>query len=631
MKGEDRKKTLKPLGKILDVDLTGKTIEETDFSEDLVQKCLGGFGLNTHLLYKGIGKNTDPLGPDNLLVLSTGLLTGTAAPSSSRIHVNARSPLSGLIGSSNVGGFLGVRLRSLNIRSIVIRGRAKTPVYLHLSEAGARLADATSLWGLDTRETESRLKSDIGDDKTEVMTIGPAGENRVRYACIMAGMDHAAGHTGMGAVMGAKNLKAVCVQGTKQREKPSPKTAALVKEYIQSIKNSVSRYRDFSDLGSSGDILELNEMGLLGFRNYRTMQVEDAVRIDGSHLKSYVTRKTSCHRCPVHCKAEIEIKEGKYKGFKGGRPEYETIINMGALCGLTDPKALLYLSNLCNILGLDTISTGSVMAFAIDLFDRGIITTKETEGLELTWGNADAMEVLMRRIALRQGFGDLLAEGVRRAAEAIGRGAEKYAYHVKDVEMYGGDPRGMMGTALSYAVSLRGGDFTSVYPIPEFRYTPEQARKEFGTRKAVEYTATQGKGALVRHCMIVSAVIDSLGICKVPALSIATHFDLSQEAALVEALTGFSLSPLDLFRIGERIINMEKLFNLRCGASAALDTLPEKFIGERIAEGPSKGTKADIAPMIQDFYRIMGWDETGVPLTATLKGLGLPFDSDDDG
>jgi aldehyde:ferredoxin oxidoreductase len=366
-------------------------------------------------------------------------------------------------------------------------------------------------------------------------------------------------------------------------------------------------------------------MGLLATRNYREMQIEDADKIDGRHLKSYVKKRTSCHKCPVHCKAEIEISKGRHKGFSGGRPEYESVIDLGSLCGLTDPDELLYLSNLCNILGMDTISTGSVIAFAMDLFDRNIISTKETDGLVLNWGDAEAMETLMHRIANREGFGDILANGVKKAAEKaaeiIGMGAEKYAYHVKGVEMYGADPRGLSGTALSYAVSLRGGDFTSVYPIPEFRYSPEKAEKEFGTRKAVEFTAVEGKGPMIRFCMMVSTIIDSIGLCKVAVLSVANHFDLIMEAQLVKAITGIDFAPQDLLRIGERIVNMEKIFNIRHGATKKMDSLPEKFTREKVAEGPAKGTRVRLEPMIADFYKSMGWDKNGIPTAETMKTL----------
>jgi aldehyde:ferredoxin oxidoreductase len=611
------------LGKIAEVDLTSGKLTITDYSAEMAGTYLGGLGFNSWYLYEHLPKGS-ALDPENVLAISCGLLTGTAAPASSRIQVSAKSPLSGLMGSSNVGGYFGVRLRACGIRSMIIRGRSPRPVYLKVSPDGIEILDAGKLWGLDTRETEQRLKTGLADQKPAIMTIGCAGENQVRYACIMLGADHAAGRTGMGAVMGAKHLKAIMVQGQRLKEKMDPGTSKLIKEYIRKVKASVSRYRDYSTWGSSGDILELHQMGLLGTENYRKMQFDGARQIDGRNLAKYVTRKTSCHRCPVHCKAEVEIPNGKYKEFKGGRPEYETVIDLGALCGLGDPEALLYLSNLCNKLGLDSISTGSVIAFAMDLFDRGILSREDTDDLNLTWGNADAMEALMIRITRREGLGDVLAQGVRRAAKIIGKGAEKYAYHVKGVEIYGGDPRGMMGTALSYAVSLRGGDFTSVYPVPEFRYTPAKAEQEFGTKAAVDYQATRGKGALVRKCLLVSAVIDSLGICKVPALTIIGDFNLEKEAALTRVLTGLDINTAELFKIGERIVNLQKLINLKLGATVADDTLPDKFLHEPIANGPAGGQRVrELKSMVGAFYRSMEWDDEGVPTKAKLKELGI--------
>ncbi|MEN8244251.1 MAG: aldehyde ferredoxin oxidoreductase family protein [Thermodesulfobacteriota bacterium] len=611
-------------GQIIDIDLSSETIRYKPFTTSMVLDHLGGFGFNVTTLFREVGPGTDPLGPENLLVLSPGLLTGTAAPCSSRLHICARSPQSGLMGSSSVGGFFGARMHALNIRGIILRGQAVNPIWLHLTAEGPRLLPADHLWGMDTRETMHKLQDELNDKKAETLVIGPAGENRLPFACIMAGIDHAAGRNGLGAVMGAKGLKAITIETIKVSEPVSTETRALVKRYIQSIQKTIpSRYRDWSQLGSAGDIVELNEMGLMGTRNYQQMQTENADRIDGRHLQRYVKKHISCHKCPVHCKAEIQIDKGRHQGFSGGRPEYETAINMGSLCGLTDPDELLYLSNLCNMLGMDTISTGSIIAFAMNLFEKSIITTRETDGLALEWGNARAMETLMHRMVQKEGFGGVLAKGVKQAAEIIGKGAEQYAFHVKGVEIYGCDPRGLSGTALSYAVSLRGGDFTSVYPIPEFRYSPERAEKEFGSRKAVEFTATEGKGAMVRFCMIVSAVVDSIGLCKVAALSIANHFDLEMEAELVRSIAGIEMSIQDLTRIGERIVTMEKCFNLRHGATRVMDNLPEKFTNEPISEGPAKGAKLDLEPMIADFYRAMGWNDNGVPTPETLDRLGL--------
>lgn len=610
-------------GKILDIDLSSQKIVRKAMSQKVIRQSLGGFGYNLETLLHRTVPGIDPFDPDNVLTISRGLLTGSVAPSSSRIHINAISPLSGLIGSSNVGGLFGFRMYSLDIHSLIITGRAADPVYLYLGPDGVAIRDARHLWGMDTREAEACLNQYIGAENTDMLTIGPAGEKGVLYACIMAGWDHAAGRTGLGALMGAKNLKAIVLQAEPKKEKMNSEQADVIRQYVALMKNSVSRYRDYSTYGSSGDIIETNRMGMLGTRNYQEYQIDNVEQIDGRQLNQFVKKKSKCHRCPIQCKAEIELKGDRYKGFKGGRPEYETIIDMGALCGLTDPEALVYLSNLCNILGMDTISTGSVIAFAMELFQRGILTLEDTGGIELNWGDAQAMETVIRQIAQRQGLGDVLARGVKRAAQSIGRGADKYAYQVKGVELYGGDPRGMMGVALAYAVSMRGGDFTSVYPVPEFRYTAEQALREFGTRDVIDFTATSGKGGLVKKCMIVSSVIDSLGICKVPALSIIGDYSLEMEARLIRVISGLDISSDALFFIGERIVHMEKIFNLRRGSSPGDDNLPELFLQSPIKKGPMRGRKVNLEPMIQEFYQCMGWDESGKPTEIILQKFDL--------
>jgi len=609
--------------KIIEIDLTQKQIMVKDYTEAMTRKHLAGFGFNIKTLFQRITRTFNPLDPENVLIITRGLLTGTAAPASSRIHLSALSPLSGLIASSSVGGFFGARLKTLGIMSLIITGKAPDPVYIRINSKGVEIEDAGRIWGLDTRQTESRLRSDLGDDHVQVLSIGPAGENQVLFASVLAGRDHAAGRTGLGAVLGSKHVKALVVQAENKREKMNGVTAEIVKRYIKNMKANVGRFHDYATYGSAGDVLETNEWGLLGTHNYRQGQVPDAKEIDGRELQKFVIKKNSCHRCPVHCKADIKINDGNYKGFQGGRPEYETVMKMGPLCGLSDPKALLYLTNLCNILGLDTISTGGVIAFAMDLFDRGLITQEDTGGLKLRWGDAEAMEILIQQIASCRGLGKILALGVRRAAKIFGEKAEKYAYHVKGVEIYGADPRGLMGTALSYAVSLRGGDFTSVYPIPEYRYSPEKAKREFGTEQVVNFTATEGKGALVKKCMIVSMVIDSLGLCKVPSLAISANYDLVLESQLLKAITGLDISADELFFIGERLVNMEKMFNLRHSSDFHADTLPDLFIDQPVTEGPAKGLRVNLEPMVQDFYQRMGWDVNGIPTPDKLRKLGL--------
>jgi len=607
---------------LLTIDLTAGKIESTEMPERLLRRFLGGRGINARLLTEQVAAGTDPLGPDNVLVFSNGLLTGTEAPISARLHVGALSPLTGLLGSSNVGGHFGAELRAAGIQTLLIKGRTRRPVTLWIHGDGAELRDAAHLWGLDTRLATESLRDELGKS-ARLMLIGPGGENGVRYACIMTGTRHAAGRTGMGAVMGAKKLKAIAVRGNKKRQKPDEEVRAVLRDYVARIR-AAPRYESYARFSNSNFVNWANEAGLLATRNYRQVHFEGAKHIDGERLIDYVTRPKSCYRCPVHCKAEIEIRQGRYAGTRGERPDIEPIVNLGSKCGLDDPEALLYLYNLAGTLGLDVISTAGALAFAMDLFERGIISAEDTDGIEVTWGNAEAMETMMGRIARREGFGAVLAEGVRRAAEIIGRGAAAYAYHSKGLELTAYDPRGGMGTALGYAVSMRGGDFTSVYAVPEYRWGPEQGREWFGTEKSVDRLSIEGKGKLVKRTMIVSAVLDSLGLCKVPVLSVVGDYSLENEAALTAALTGRDVTTDELALIGERIINQEKIFNLRHGATRRDDDLPDHFTEDRVPDpGPTQGMTVGIQQMVRDFYAAMGWDADGRPTPEKLDELGL--------
>jgi len=610
------------LGKSLDVDLTEGRIEISNLSEELVRKFLGGRGINAWLLHQHAAEGVQPLEPGNILILSCGLLTGTAAPASSRLHVSSKSPLTGIMGSSNVGGGFGAKLYSTGFQCILIRGRAKTPVTLWIRDRNIQIVDASSLWGLDTWETQERLRNELGDEGLEIMAIGPGGENLVPFACIMTDRDHAAGRTGMGAVMGSKNLKAIVVRGGKRWPRIDPSSVSAVKGYIHKIKSS-PRYRDISTYGSAGDIRWINEMGIMATRNYRETQFGDYDKIEGKQFQRYVTRLKSCHRCPVHCKADIRVTRGPFRGTDGTRPEFEPIIALGSKCGMSNTEALLYLCDLCSRLGIDSISTGGVIAFAMDLHDRGILTAEEAGGIDLTWGNHEAMETLIYQIVRRKGLGGILSHGVREAARIIGKGSERFACHAKGLELTGYDPRGLVGTALGYAVSPRGGDFTSIYATAEYRWSPETAETELGDRRAVDRFSSGGTAALIRRCMIVSAVLDSLGLCKVPALTLIGDFDLKDEAALTACLTGWAVGPEELLQIGERIVTVERLFNVRNGVGPGDDRIPDRFLEEPIEKGPAKGHTIRLEPMVKEFYRVMGWDDTGHPAEERLTVLGL--------
>ena len=371
------------LGHILDVDLSAGKWNLSPYPTELIWKILGGRGFNAWFLYQNIPTGTDPLDRKNILIFSCGVLTGTAAPASSRLHIGALSPLTGLLGSSNVGGDFGAKLRSAGIQSLIIRGRASKPVYLLIDGDRVEILDAKVLWGMDTWETQECIRNELGHGKPAIVAIGPGGENGARFACIMSDRDHSAGRTGMGAVMGSKNLKAVVIEDKKKSTVSASRRSGRnsIKRYLKQIKSS-PEFANVTKYGGAGYVKWADEMGILATRNYRENHFEGVDRLDGKRLEKYITRSRGCHRCPVRCKAELEFTNGRFKGTNGIRPEFEPMISLGSKCGLSDLEEVVFLDNLCSRLGLDNISAGSAIAFAMDLWERGILTLEDTSGLQ---------------------------------------------------------------------------------------------------------------------------------------------------------------------------------------------------------------------------------------------------------
>lgn len=593
-------------GRLLFADLSAGRCEFREMPPQALD-WLGGRGFNVWYLYHHLPPDAAPLGPENLLIFSNGFLTGSAAPCAARLHVNALSPLTGILGSSNIGGHAGARIRSCNLSSIIISGMAAAPAYLYVSEEGADIRPAGDLWGLDAFETQEVLKNRYKTDKVRVLAIGRGGENRVRYASILSERDHAAGRTGMGAVMGAKQLKAVVIArgGFRQFPADTPEKKQAIKTYVSRIRNA-GEFKFFSTYGSAGYIDWANELGVMSGKNYSEIGVDDTSAIDGRKLADRVVRPSGCFKCPVQCKAELTEN--------ATRPEFEPVMNFGPKCGLTDLPAIVRMDNLCSRLGIDTTSTASAIAFAMALREKGILP----QNPDLSWGNADAMEGLIRDIAARRGLGDLLAKGVRAAAQTIGGNAADYAAHVKGLELTAYHPNGIMGTALGYAVSSRGGDYNNVYASLEYSWTPDQARSEFGTPEAVNIHSIRAKGQLIKKAVITNILVDSLGLCKVPVLSLLRSFNLESETDLINGLTGLSITRDELFRQGEAIAGLEKWFNIRHGkVTAEDDCLPDMFFSACAdpSAGSGKGvlTRERFDTMLADYYQAMGWDAKGTP------------------
>jgi aldehyde:ferredoxin oxidoreductase len=598
-------------GRLLTVDLTRQTCRYQAFP-DAAQQFLGGRGFNAWYLRQFLKPGIDPLGPDNLLLFSPGLLTGSAAPCSARLHVNALSPLTGILGSSNIGGYAGAWLRSCNLGSVIIQGLSAEPVYLYVDQATALLLPASDLWGLDAFEVQDRLRQIHRPEKIRVLAIGPAGENQVRFAAIMTEKDHAAGRTGLGAVMGAKNLKAVVIAKGSHKQLPAdtPLKKKAVNTYAGLVKNA-PEFSFFSRYGGAGYLTWVNDFGIMGARNYTRIGVADIHAIDGRKLAKKVVRSSGCAKCPVQCKADLIMDPSKPEEIST-RPEFEPVINFGPKCGLENMDAIVRLDNLCGRLGVDTTSTASVIAFVMDLNENGLLPEALQKGLDLSWGHAETMESLVRAIAAgTTELGRLLGRGVRYAAQQIGEAAAAHAAHVKGLELTAYHPNAIMGTALGYAVSSRGGDYNNVYASLEYSWTREQALQEFGTDQAVNIHATRAKGHLIKKAVVANILVDSLGLCKVPVLSLLKSFNLEPEIALMNALAGTCFSRARLEKSGEAIAALEKQFNLRHAGRPLTDDLPDMFFSRK--DNPSGLTRESFTAMVAEFYQAMGWDKNGVP------------------
>jgi len=605
-------------GRVVIVDLTESATISLPYPPTWIRTYLAGRGINIRLLMEHTRPGTGPLDPDSVLILSCGLLTGTAAPASSRLHLSAPSPLTGLLGSSSVGGHFGAHLRHHGIQTLILRGKSPRPALLRIGKSGVRIESAEDLWGLDTFETHRALLGGRNRPGAEALVIGPAGERAVPMACIMSGADHAAGRTGLGAVMGSKNLKAVVVEapGDPVRFPRAAQEAAA--RYVRLIRQS-PEYSAFSTHGSAGYVGWCDERGLLATRNFQENRFAGVQAFDPQRWAPLTARRKTCYRCPVHCKAELRLpREDRGDLEPLARPEFETAIALGPKCGLADPEEVVRLHNLCSRLGLDAISAGTAAAFAMDLFERGLLTREDTDGLDLPWGDPAVLERLLYDMAWGRGLGAVLGQGVHRAAAAIGRGAERYAPQVHGLEMPAYHPRNSMATALGYLVSTRGADFTSVYATPEYRWSPQEAARKVGTPQAVDPLRPEGKAALVARSMVVSAVVDALGLCKVPVLSLAGGFDLEREAELVRALAGLDLGAGDLFEAGKRILDLEQLYNVGRGLDPTEGSLPEMV---RLFPGPD-GSPSDLKDVLErmrrDFFQCMGWSPQGIPQPPAL-------------
>ena len=616
---------MKPSGgwnnKILTVDLSERRITEDAVDPSILTSFLGGRGFNVLTLFHRISRVTDPLAEDNVLVFGAGPLVGTNIPSNGRYNVSSRSPLTMLLGDSNSAGLWAVQLKKAGFDGIVIRGASERPVYLFISNEKCEIVDASFTWGKTVSETDRLLREKHGRD-ARVLSIGPAGENLVRYACIMNDRDRAAGRTGNGAVMGAKNLKAIIVSSQGKVATADPEAVRTVSKEIRQAMRASPSFQVRSEYGTPMLTTLYNHMGVLPTRNNQTGIFSSAEKIGGERLKAeYVETPKSCFLCPVHCSRRSVIKKGKYAGLSFEGPEFESICSLGSRLDNDDLESILYLNKRLNDLGLDTISTGGTIAYAMECFEKGLLHEQDLDGLDLTWGNTESIITMVEWIAYRKGFGDILAEGVKRGSEKIA-GSERYALHVKGMEVPTQEVRGLKAWGLGWAVSSRGADHCRAFPVMETTWTPEQAEEFFGTPNASDRLSYESKAAMVKWAEDYGAVIDALGLCTISYIAMGLKPELV--AGAYRAVTGLDVDTDELLKAGERINNLERLLNLNLGLHPVQDTLPDRFLEEPLPEGPCQGEVIRVQGMIDEYYALRGWcPTTGRPGKDKLKALGL--------
>lgn len=593
------------MGKNLEVNLTKRESKITDLDEERARMLIGGKGLGARLLYESVEPGLDPLAPENPLIFITGPLTATSAPTSGRWAVVTKSPHTGIFLDSQVGGHFGARLKMAGFDCLTVRGKADAPVYLHIKDGQCRILDARELWRKGVFETERVLKKRHPGAK--VGSIGPAGENLVSYACISFDLYRQAGRGGAGAVMGSKNLKAVVAEGGYKISYADPEGFAAK---VKSLRKLISDHPVMSErreIGTPLWVAKANHAGFLPTRNFSSGVFELADEISGETMRrKIVVKNRACYGCPILCGKFSRVDEGKHQGIEVEGPEYETIALLGSNCGIGSIEAVAHANMLCDDLGMDTISTGNVIGFAMECYRKGLL--RDADGLHLGFGDENGLLAMIEKIARREGIGELFSGGVRKAAHAIGEGAEKFAIHVKGLELPGVDPRGAWGMALAYATSDRGG-------CHQRCWTPSAE-----LAGALKRFSTEGVAQFVKDTQDERAACFSLALCDFVPFSVEDFVELLNLA------TGFDFTEGEYLAAGERIWNLTRMFNAREGISRRDDTLPARLMEEPLPEGGAKGqvvTREALDRMLDEYYKSRGWNEEGIPGEDKLRELGL--------
>ena len=616
-------------GKILRVNLTDQTAKKEKLPLKVARDFIGGAGFGIKYLYDEVKAGADPLGPENKLFFAPGPFSGTTVPCASRIAVTGKSPLTGAVGMCLSGGFFPAELKLAGYDILIIEGKAEKPTYVWIKDGEVRFRDASKIWGTQTSDCQQIIKDDLHDQNVRVACIGPAGERLSKIACII-NERRAAGRKGLGAVMGSKNLKAIAVRGSgtldiASQEKFKVARAAMLK----AMKDSPVLYTHFAKEGTPSNVDNTCALGIFPAKNWSATGAFTPVdQIGVEVLESRRIGKEHCSDCPVGCSQMRLAQTGPYAGILTEGPEFETLYSFGGETGVDNMDSIIAADRLCDELGFDTISAGVTIGFAMELFEKGILTTADTGGLELKFGNHQAMISMIRLMAFREGIGDVLSDGVKAAAARIGKGSERYALHVKGLELPGYDVRGAKAHGLSYATAYTGADHNRGYAFQEIFGIP--------VPYAVDRFSIEGKGKLTKWNQDVrTATCDCPTMCVFLLDMAMAPRATESTATLMEAVTGLAFTPEEVTQVGERINNLARAFNVREGFKRADDTLPERLMTEPLQSGASKGqliSKEDLDTMLDEYYTVREWDlNTGVPTRKKLVELNLEYVADEVG
>lgn len=621
-------------GKILHVNLTDSTLEVEEPPEAFYRKYMGGSAMGTYYLLRGMPPGTEPLAPESVLALMTGVTTGAPISGQSRINATARSPQSGAIGDSQGGGFFPAELKFSGFDGIIITGKSENPVYLSILDGNAKLHNAKHLVGKTTGEVDKMLKGEVGDAKAEVLQYGPAAENGVRFASIVSMANRNNGRTGMGLVMASKNLKAVVVRGKMRVEVADKESLAKISRVGPKVLPDNSDMDELAEFGTAGIVNWQSETGTLPTRNYNEGQFDTCEAISGEVMAETILKeRDTCYACIVRCKRVVEITNGKYQvdPIYGG-PEYETIGTFGSYCGIDDLAAVSKANEICNMYGVDTISCGATIAFAMECFEHGVIGLKETGGIDLRFGNADAMLETLQQIVENQGLlGSILSQGSAYAAKIWGPDSEDFLITVKNQEAPAHMPQAKKSLGLIYAVNPFGADHQSSEHDPG--YEPEASSLSLTRLEALDLKDPPEVGdfgpEMIRfaaYTQFFFSMLDTVELCQFVWGPSWTLYGPNETVDMIKAVTGWDVSLFELMKVGERRLNLMRVFNAREGFDRKDDSLPKKFFKPLVGSGPTAGVAVDhdqLEQAIDLYYSVLGWTENGIPTRSKLAELGI--------